>query len=112
MKEKSDVIKRIGLNIKQARLLKGFTQEMLSEKINKSTNFISLIERGESGISLSTLVDICNILEIDSSVLFNGLITGTDTTEAENQIKSLAMFEETDRAIVTDLIKYIINSKK
>ena len=112
MNEKSEVLKRVGQNIKQARMLKGITQEVLSERINKSTNFISLIERGESGVSLSTLVDICNVLQIDSKIIFNGLIIESDTTEAKGLINSLAMFEEEDKAIVVDLVKYILNSKK
>lgn len=46
--EKSEVLGKIGKNIKQARLLKGITQESLAEKLGKSTNFVSLVERGDS----------------------------------------------------------------
>ncbi len=108
--ERTEVLSIIGQNIRSARLLKGLTQEVLSEKINKSTNFVSLIERGSCGCSLTTLVDICNVLEVDVSVIFNGLITtvnsGTDTLT-----KSLSMLEGEDRAIVDNLITYIVNSK-
>ena len=60
--EKSNILQVIGSNIKRARLLRGLTQEALSEELNTSTNFISLVERGASGVSLTNLVDLCNIL--------------------------------------------------
>lgn len=110
MKEKqviSPFMKQIGQNIKQARLLKGVTQEKLAEKINKSTNFVSLLELGKSGMSLSTLVDICNTLQIDSSIIFNGLIAMKDTTEAESIAKTLSTFGKEDKTMVLNLIEYI-----
>lgn len=107
--EKDEVLRVIGLNIKRARLLKGFTQEELSEKLNKSTNFISLIERGSSGFSLTTLVDLCNILQIDASFVFNGLITVTDSKDSLTT--SLSVLQGEDRAIVDNLVNYIIKSK-
>lgn len=108
--EKLDVLTIIGQNIKRARLLRGLTQEVLSEKVNKSTNFISLVELGKSGLSLSSLVDICNVLGVDVSFIFNGLIT-TANTGTDNLTKSLSMLEGEDRAIVDNLITYIVNSK-
>lgn len=109
--ERADVLSIIGQNIKQARLLRDLTQEVLSEKINKSTNFVSLIERGSSGCSLTTLVDICNVLKIDVSIIFKGLIT-IDNNDINNIARSLSMLKEEDRAIVNNLINYIMNSKK
>lgn len=108
--EKLEVLKLIGQNIRSARLLKGLTQEVLSEKISKSTNFVSLIERGSCGCSLTTLVDICNVLGVDVSVIFNGLIT-TANTGTDNLVKSLSVLKGEDRAIVDNLITYIVNSK-
>lgn len=47
MKEhKENTLKVIGQNIKRIRMLKNLTQETLAEKLDKSINFISLIERG------------------------------------------------------------------
>lgn len=109
--EKIDVLKVVGQNIKQARLLRGLTQEVLSEKINKSTNFVSLVERGASGISLSTIVDICNVLEISTDTIFNGLIISNKSTGIEPLVKSLSLLKDNDIAIVSNLIEYIINSK-
>ena len=45
-----------------ARLLLRLTMEQLAEKVDKSSNFIGQIERGESKPSLETLVSIANAL--------------------------------------------------
>lgn len=108
--EKSNILQVIGSNIKRARLLKGLTQEALSEKLNTSTNFISLVERGASGVSLTNLVDLCNILKVDISFIFEGLIA--PTTNNDKLINSISLLDGEDKAIVNNLVNYIINSKK
>lgn len=113
MKEnKENTLKVIGKNIQQIRLLKNLIQEELAEKIDKSINFISLIERGESSISISTIIDICNALQISSDKLFNGLIDKQVVTDDEFITNSLNMFNRKDKEIVKAVIDYIINSKK
>ena len=108
--EKSDVLNVIGSNIKRARLLRGLTQEKLSEELDTSTNFISLVERGASGLSLTNLVDLCNILRVDISFIFDGLLA--PTTDNDNLINSISLLSGEDRAIVDNLVNYIIKSKK
>lgn len=113
MKEnKENTLKVIGQNIKRIRLLKGLTQEQLAEKLDKSINFISIIERGESGISISTIIDICNALEINSEDIFKGLLNKKVVTDDEFITNSLNMFNREDKKIVKGLMEYIINSKK
>ena len=46
--EKDLILKKIGKNIKTARIAKGMTQEQMAEKLNCSVNFVSLIELGKS----------------------------------------------------------------
>ena len=66
----SNIAKIIGRNIKQVRSLEGISQERLAELIGKSSHFISLLERGESGLSVSTVIDICRVLHTDTNTLF------------------------------------------
>lgn len=66
----SNIAKIIGRNIKQVRSLEGISQEKLAELIGKSSHFISLLERGESGLSVSTVIDICRVLHTDTNTLF------------------------------------------
>lgn len=58
--------KMIGLNIAYYRKLKGLTQLQLAEKINISRTHMSNIEAPNmpTSISLETLLDIADILEI------------------------------------------------
>ena len=56
----------LGLKIAYYRKLKGFTQEQLAEKINKSLAFVGAVEAPnvERTVSLDTLFDIAEALEI------------------------------------------------
>ena len=110
-RDKAEVLHAIGTNIKQARLLRGFTQQMLAEATGLSTNFIWLIERGDSGASLTTITSICNALNVDVSVIFKGLITANTPADTTTLMKSVALLENEDRTIVANLVDYIFNSK-
>ena len=56
--------RKIGINIKNARMKKLYTQEMLAEKVELSCKYISRLEMGMTGIRLETLAKICNALEV------------------------------------------------
>ena len=103
--EQNEVLEQIGKNIKTARTLKGYTQEYVAEKLNKSVNFISLVESGKSGLAVNTIIDICNILEIEPNTIFNGLI---DFNNDKNKIiiNGLSSLSGDDKEIVNNLIEY------
>jgi transcriptional regulator with XRE-family HTH domain len=56
---------KIGENIKKMRELKGYTQEEMASKLNISQNGYSKIEREETDVQFSRLVQISQALEID-----------------------------------------------
>ena len=107
MNDKSDILRVIGNNVQRARLSKGLTQEALSDRIDKTPNFISIIERGESGISIPTIIDICNALKIDVSVIFKGLIDVDNPSKVEPLTKSILRLDKDGQDILTDLINYM-----
>lgn len=109
--QKLDVLKTLGKNVKQIRLLKGLSQENLACELQKSINFISLLENGKTGLSVQSIVDICNALEIDANTLFSGIINIKDSTVDSFILNSLNLFDEKDKEIVNTLTTYIINSK-
>lgn len=81
MKEQSinpEVLQELGKNIKRIRLLRGLSQEGLAEKLEKSINFISLLENGKTGLTVQTIIDICNVLGVDANELFTGLVPASD----------------------------------
>lgn len=101
------ILKKIGTNIKTARVLKGYTQEYLSEKLNKSTNYVSLVERGKSGIGIKTIIDICNILNIEPNSIFNGLLKYKNK-ENKEIIDGISTLSQEDKEMVISLIEYIM----
>lgn len=72
MREKKSLNIEIGERIKEAREKMGYTQEWLAEQINVSPQFISDLERGVVGASLSTFRYICLSLGVNSDSLLFG----------------------------------------
>lgn len=101
----------IGKNIKTARLMRELSQESLAEKLDKSVNFVSLLENGKTGFSVPTIIDLCTTLEVDANFIFKGVIAPPDVMADNYIMSSLALFNDSDKAILTDLITYISNSK-
>lgn len=64
-------LKHIGANIRAVRKSKNLTLDMLSELVGISSSFLGILERGESLLSIETLISICNVLDISAdSILF------------------------------------------
>ncbi len=63
--------KRIGLKIKYYRNLRDLTQEVLSEKIDCSVNYLSLVENGHKNISLNMIYRISKALDVNASKIFD-----------------------------------------
>lgn len=69
MTEKQGIDMLIGNNIKRERIKAGLTQERFSELIGIGPKSLSAIERGAVGVSICTLLRICNVLHISSNSL-------------------------------------------
>ena len=69
MNEKKKLDALVGSNIKRQRIKAGYTQDKFSELIGIGTKSLSAIERGTVGVSLTTLLKICDILSISSNTL-------------------------------------------
>lgn len=59
------ILKNLGMKLKYERLKKGYTQEVLAEKVDVHEKYISLLETGKQNITIKTLNRIANALEID-----------------------------------------------
>ena len=66
--------KNIGKKLKLARTKTKYTQEVLAEKTALSPRYISQLERGIAFGSATTIVSLCNALNISTDFLFSGLI--------------------------------------
>ena len=59
----------IGQRIQSARRKKRYTQDYVSAKANISEKFLSQIECGKAGLSVQTLISLCNILQVSPNYL-------------------------------------------
>lgn len=66
-----DFRQKLGERLRTLRIEKGIKQERLAELVDKSTEHISFIERGERSPSLELLIDISNALGISVSHLLD-----------------------------------------
>ena len=106
---KSEVLQIIGNNIKTLRLSKGMTQEQMAEKLDHSVNFVSLIELGKSGMSVTTILDICNILDTDVNSIFKGLLDYRIKNKDKKLIDNILTLSNDDKEIIEKLIEHLIN---
>lgn len=67
--------KEVGLKIAYYRKKKGYTQTQLAEMVGISSNYLSLIERGNKGQSylMETLFKIAEALEVNANDLLEGM---------------------------------------
>ena len=63
--------KNLGNKIRELRISRSLTQEMLAEKINLSAKSLSQIELGNNFVSAETLDSICIALNISPKMLFD-----------------------------------------
>jgi len=61
---------QFGKRLKQLRAQKGLTQEELAEAVGVSTDFISLMERGQRAPSFENLERLAEVFEVKVSELF------------------------------------------
>ncbi len=62
-------LKLLGQNIKKYRELKGYSQNLLAEKVDLSREYVADVERGHKRISLKKLFAIADALNIKCSEL-------------------------------------------
>ncbi len=61
----------LGHRIRKQRIVMGWTQEALAERVGVSTSFIGHVERGTRKASLETLVSIANAMDISIDYLLS-----------------------------------------
>ncbi len=73
----------IGVRLRQARINKKMTQEVLAEKLDVSVAYISRIERGSTNINLKRLSEICALLDVSEGEILSG--TSSESTSYLNK---------------------------
>ena len=58
--------------IRSARESAGYTREKFAELLDVSTSYMAEVERGRTGVSVKTLVKICNVLGLSADYILFG----------------------------------------
>ena len=74
----------IGKRIQQVRKARRYTQAEVAEMINMSSKNLSQLERGMTGISLSTLINICKALNVSADYILFGIENENQNNNAVN----------------------------
>jgi len=96
----------MGKRIRDERLLLRLTLEKLAERIDKSSNFVGQIERGEGKPSLETLVDIANALGTTVDSLLSESLTAGRGDETLREMETLLRaMDEKGRHFILEMVK-------
>jgi len=88
-------------NIRKYRNRRGWSQLLLSEKIDISANYLSSVETGKGWVSPLTLVKLAKTLEIEVFELFKPPVT-TSTAQTELEDEKIKRFAK-DLTIALDV---------
>ncbi len=95
----------LGKRIRDERLLLRLTIEQLAEKVDKSSNFIGQIERGDRKPSIETIVDLANALGTTVDNLLQDNIRAHNDSTMHKINNLLYSTSETGKQFVLDMVK-------
>ena len=102
-----DISKVLGKNIKRVRKDKGYTQDYVAEQINVSTDLLRSIENGRNIGSITTLLNICNFLQVSPNTLFAELLNFKEETLDSSLLNLTNQLSKKDKKILQDIIIHI-----
>ena len=97
----------IGKRIREVRISKGLTQEYLANAANVNTSHISNIENNRVKISLSTLVHVCNAMNITVDYILATEYTATDTALNNAILKELQNCDNDKKEKILKIIQIL-----
>ena len=107
MDGRKDLNVLVGASIKREREKAGFTQDQFSELLGIGSKSLSSIERGVVGVSLATLLKICEILHISANVLLYEQGRKNDVDSIALQLKLL---KEEQFEIASDVMRNLMKA--
>lgn len=96
----------ISKKIKETRLSKGLTQEYIANMADVNTSHISNIENNRVKISLTTLVQICNAMDVTVDYILSSEYTSASSLDNEI-LKELHTCSDEKKQKVLQMIKII-----
>ena len=103
----NDILKVIGSKIQNARKEKGYTQDFVAEKIDKSIDIYRSIENGRSVGSVATLLNICNILDITMDEIFYDLLDKKEVILDNKLYENFKNLGMRDKELINVMLNYM-----
>ena len=100
-----DILNVLGKNIKKVRKEKGYTQDYVAEQINVSTDLLRSIENGRNIGSITTLLNICNFLQVSPNTLFAELLNFKEDTLDSSLLNLTHQLSKEDKNILKNKIE-------
>ncbi len=97
----------IGMNIKNARMKKGLSQEQLAETLDITNTHISYLETDTKYPSLDMLIKIANALDVSADDLLVGELTHTSSPVGRELHAILQDCNHDEREMLIQILKFI-----
>ena len=97
--------KSIGKRIQNRRKEMGYSQIDFAEKIDRSTTFVSYIENGTRSMTINTLIQIANVLDVSSDYLLADYIGVLDSQADQEVLLLLDDCVEVEREFIVSCLK-------
>ena len=99
---------QVGERCRKAREAAGYTQEKLAETIGRGPQFVSDMERGKCGMSLSTFRSLCSVLSVSADYLLFGWTGGGSLPLSIDE--RISRLSESERVIVKQQLNLILRA--
>ena len=96
----------IGKNIRASRIEQHYTQEYIADRIGVNVSHISNIENNRVKVSLTTLVAICNALNLTVDYILKNEYTASDSIDREI-LKELASCSSEKKEKILKIIRIL-----
>lgn len=108
MRHKNNIDIKIGKKLKNARLISGYTQEQVAEKINCAPRYIGQLETNRTYGSISLLIALCNLYNVTLNDIYGEYIP-IDKSKDESQysIIGYSQLKEEYRRIIDNNIQFL-----
>lgn len=97
----------IGKRIREVRISKGLTQEYLANIANINTSHISNIENNRVKISLSTLVHVCNAMNVTVDYILSNEYNDTGSALDQTILKELQNYSNDKKEKILKIIQIL-----
>lgn len=98
---------RISSKLKELRIERNLTQEFVAQKADVNTSHICNIENGRVKVSLSTLVQICNALDVTVDYILSDEYTQPDSALEQEVLKELRLCSPENKEKILKIIKIL-----